>query len=157
MNRRQRRNLDAARKLAEPGSEILAYASGSGHARLSKGFIGVATCFILLFAIVLLVIHAVVIPGAVVIVVAIALLKPRRGVVLTGDAVLVFHKSIWSGRPNRLISQFPTSALMAAKSAGTRSSRVNLLFGTERVSLKEREFDRLLQAAVPPAVERPSA
>jgi hypothetical protein len=155
-NRRQRKNLDAARKLAGPRSDVLAYASGSGHARMSKGFIGLVTCFILLFAIVLVVIHAVVIPGAVIIVVAIGLLKPRRGLALTSDAVLVFHESIWSGRPNRLTSQFPISSLMAAKSAGARSSRVNILFGAEGVSLKEKEFERLLRAAVP-AVERPPA
>ena len=42
MNRRQRRRLDAARQLVGPDTTILAYGGGRGHARMSKGVVGLA-------------------------------------------------------------------------------------------------------------------
>jgi hypothetical protein len=110
MNKGQRKKLAAARRVAESGSEILAYGTGSGHARLSKGLVGLVVGFAVLLLVVLVLVHVVLIPGVVLVVVAIGLIRPKRGVALTPDAVLVFHESIWNGKPNRLILRSPASS-----------------------------------------------
>jgi hypothetical protein len=156
MSKRQYKKLDAARGIAGPGTEILAYGTGSGHARMSKGLIGLIVGFGLLFAVVLVAVHVVLIPGVVLVVVAIGLIRPKRGVALTPDSVLLFHESIWSGRPNRLILSDPAGALSAAGSPSTGTSRVSLLLGDERITLKRAEFEPLLRAAALSTHELPT-
>jgi 4-amino-4-deoxy-L-arabinose transferase-like glycosyltransferase len=155
MSKRQRKKLDAARRVNESGSEILAYGTGSGHARLSKGLIGLVVGFAVLFLVVLVLVHVVLIPGVVFVVVVIGLIRPKRGVALTPDAVLVFHESVWNGKPNRLILSSPASSFSASNPPISGGSRVSLLLGTERVTLKASEYERLLRAVAPPAVELP--
>jgi hypothetical protein len=155
MNKRQEKKLAAARGLAEPGAEILTYGTGNAHARLSKGLVGLVVGFVALFVIVLVAVHVVLIPGVVLIFVAIGLIRPKRGVALTADSVLVFHQSMWSGRPNRLILTAPISSFPIAVAPGTGRSGVSLHLGSERITVKTHEYERLLRAAVPPAVELP--
>ena len=153
-SKRQHKKLDAARRVAEPGSEILAYGTGSGHARMSKGLVGLVVGFAVLFVVLLVAVHVVLIPGVVLVVLAIALIRPKRGVALTPDAVLVFHESMWNGKPNRLILSTPADSFSASNTPSTGGSRVSVLLGTERVTLKTNEYERLLRGAVaPPAVE----
>ena len=156
MSKRQQKKLDAARGVAEPGTEILAYGTGSGHARMSKGLIGLIVGFGLLFAVVLVAVHVVLIPGVLLVVVAIGLIRPKRGVAVTPDAVLVFHESIWSGRPNRLILSSPAAALSASGAPSTGGSRVSLLLGNERITLKRSAFEPLLRAAALSTHELPT-
>jgi hypothetical protein len=155
MSKRQHKKLDAARRVAGPDVQILAYAAGTGHARISKGFVGLVVGFVVLFVAVLVVIHVALIPGVVVVVVAIGLLRPKRGVALTTDAVLVFHESMWNGAPNGLIVISPVAALSGADAARTGGSRVSVPLGTERITLKRDEIERLLRAAAPSSVEPP--
>jgi hypothetical protein len=155
MSKKQHKRLDAARQLAEPGTEILAYGSGTGHARMSKGLVGLIVGFALLFVVVLVAVHVVLIPGVVLVVVAIGLIRPKRGVAVTPDAILVFHESIWSGKPNRLILSAPAAALSASSGATTGTSRASLLLGTERITVKSNAFELLLRAAEPSTVELP--
>jgi len=156
MSKRQHKKLEAARRLAEPGSQIVAYGTGTGHARISTGLIGLLVGFAVLFVVVLVAVHVALIPGVVLVVVAIGLVRPKRGLALTPDAILVFHESMWNGTPNRLILSSPVSSLSAA-AAASGASRVTVLLGTERVTLKAPEFDRLLRASVPPTAEVPPA
>jgi hypothetical protein len=154
ISRRQQKKLDAARRVTESRPEVLAYGTGSGHARLSKSLIGLVVGFAVLFLVVLVLAHVVLIPGVVLVVVAIGLTRPKRGVALTPDAVLVFHESLWNGKPNRLILSSPASSFSASH-PNIGGSRVSLLLGTERVTLKANEYKRLLRAVAPPAVEPP--
>jgi hypothetical protein len=157
MTKKQRKRLDAARGVAGPCIEILAYGTGTGHARMSKGLIGLIVGFGLLFVVVLVAVHVVLIPGVVLVVVAIGLIRPKRGVALTPDAVLVFHENIWNGQPNRLILSSPADVLSASGTAGTRGSRVSLLLGNERITMKRNAYEPLLRAAAPlPIHERPT-
>lgn len=149
MSKRQHQKLDAARRIAEPGSEILAYGAGSGHARMSKGLVGLVVGFAVLFLVVLVTVHVALFPGVVLIVVAIGLIRPKRGVALTPDAVLVFHESMWNGKPNRLILSTPAASFSASNAPSTGDSRVSLLLGTQRVSFRKNEYERLLRAVVP--------
>ena len=155
MSKRQRRKLDAARHVAEPGSEILAYGTGNGHARMSKGLVGLVVGFAVIFVVVLVALHTVVIPGVVLVVVAIGLLRPKRGVAVTPDAVLVFHESVWNGKPNGVILRGPADSLSASGASSAGASRVTLHLGTERITMKANEFERLLRASRPPIVEAP--
>jgi hypothetical protein len=147
VSKRQQKKLDAARGVAGPGTEIFAYGTGNGHARMSKGLIGLIVGFGLIFAVVLVAVHVVLIPGVVLVVVALGLIRPKRGVAVTPEGVLLFHESIWNGRPNRLILSSPTAALSATGSPSTGTSRVSLLLGNERITLKQAEFEPLLRAA----------
>jgi hypothetical protein len=154
MSRRQYKKLEAAGQVAEPGTAILAYGSGTGHARMSKGFVGLVVGFAALFVVLLAAVHVVLIPGAVLVVVAIGLIRPKRGVAVTPDAVLVFHESIWNGRPTRLILSAPATSL-SASSGSNDASRASLLLGTERITLKRNVFALLLRAVEPSTVELP--
>jgi hypothetical protein len=154
--KRQSKKLDAARDVAEPGTEILAYGTGSGHVRISKGLIGLFVGFVLLFVVVLAAVHVALIPGVVLVVVAVGLARPKRGVALTPDAVLLFHESIWSGKPNRLLLSSPVAALSASGGQSTGTSRVSLLLGSERISMKRGEFEPLLRAAALSTPELPT-
>ena len=156
MSKRQHKKLDAARRIVDRGSEILAYGTGSGHARISKGLIGLVVGFAVLFVVVLIAVHVVLIPGVVLVVVTTGLIRPKRGVALTRDAVLVFQESMWNGKPNRLILSFPAASFSASNALSPRVSRVSFLLGTERITLKTNEYERLLRAVVPPAVELPA-
>ena len=155
INKRQAKKLDAARRVTESGSEILAYGTGSGHARLSKGLIGLVVGFALLFLVLLVLVHVVLLPGVVLVVLAIGLIRPKRGVALTPDAVLVFHESMWNGKPTRLLLSSPASSFSPSNPPNSGSSRVSLLLGAERVTLKTNEYQRLLRAVASPAVELP--
>jgi hypothetical protein len=153
MSKKQHKQLDAARRVAEPGSEILAYGTGTGHARMSRGLIGLVVGFVALFVVVLLAVHVVLIPGVVLVVVAIGLIRPRRGVAVTPDGVLVFHESMWNAKPNRLIFSGPAASFHTPTSS--TGSRVSVLLGPERVTLKTTHYERLLHAVAPPALELP--
>jgi hypothetical protein len=157
MTKKQDKKLAAARGIADPGARILTYGTGSGHARMSKGLIGLVVGFVAAFAVVLVTIHLVLFPGVILIVVAIGLIRPKRGVALTPDSVLVFHESLWGGKPNRLILSAPISSFQTAGALSTGSTRVTLDFGTERIAMKSNEYERLLRAVVPPVVEFPPA
>jgi hypothetical protein len=154
-SKKQRKKLEAARRVAAPGTLILAYATGTGHARISKSLVGLVVGFAALFVVVLLAVHVALIPGFVLVVVAIGLVRPKRGVALTPDAVLVFHESMWNGTPKSLIVSAPVASLSASDTATTGGSRVSLLFGTERITLKKDEFERLLRATAPTSLETP--
>jgi hypothetical protein len=144
MNRRQRRRLDAARQLVGPDTTILAYGGGRGHARMSKGVVGLAAGFLVVFVAVLALLHAVLLPGGVLLIVGIGMIRPRRGVALTPDAVLLLHESEWNGKPNRLILRAAPVAFVPTGSGSAGS--VSFQLGTERVTLKRREYERLLSA-----------
>lgn len=152
LSKRQHKKLEAVRRVAEPGTEILAYGTGSGHARLSKGLV---VGFVLLFVVVLVLVHVALIPGVIFVVVAVGLIRPKRGLALTPDAVLVFHESMWNGKPNRLLLTSPASSFSASNAPNASGSRVSLVLGAERITLKANEYERLLRAVVPPAVELP--
>jgi hypothetical protein len=155
MSRRQYKKLDAARRVTDGGEDVLAYATGKGHARISKGLICLVVGFAALFVVLLAAVHVVLIPGVVLVVVAIGLIKPKRGVAVTPDAVLVFHESIWNGKPNRLVLSAPAAELSAANLASTGAPRASLVLGAERITLKTEEFERLLRAVERPIVEHP--
>jgi hypothetical protein len=155
MTKRQCKKLDAARGLADPRSQIVAYGSGTGHARISTGLVGLVVGFVVVFVVVLVAVHVALIPGVVLVVVAIGLVRPKRGVARTPDAILVFHESVWNGTPNRLILSAPVASLSAAGAANNGASRVTVLLGTERITLKAADFDRLLGSTVLPTAELP--
>jgi hypothetical protein len=133
----------------------LAYATGTGHARISKGLVGLVVGFVVLFVVVLVAIHVALIPGVVLLVVAIGLIRPKRGVAVTTDAVLVLHESMWNGTPNGLIVSSPVAPLSGSAAGGTGGPRVSVLLGTERITLKRDEIERLLRAIAPATVEPP--
>jgi hypothetical protein len=156
MSRAVRNRFDAARRSAGPGKEILAYGSGIGHARMAKGAIGLAATFAVVFIFALVALHTVVIPGVLLVLVVIRLIRPKRGLALTPGAVLVFHESMWNGKPSRLILSAPVPAFVPDDATGTRGSRVFLHLGAERVTLKRKEYERLLGAVKSPGAELPA-
>jgi hypothetical protein len=157
MSRAVRKKLDAARRLADPGREILAYGSGVGQARMAKGAVGLAAGFAVVFLVVLVALHTVLIPGFLLVLMVIRLIRPKRGLALTNGAVLVFHESMWNGRPSHLIMSAPAPAFVPSDAAGTGGSRVFLHLGPERVTLKGKEYERLLRAVKRPGAELPAA
>ena len=98
-SRRQRKNLEAAQGIAGPGAPVLALGGGTGHPRITKGVIGLAVGFVLLFAVVLAFLHFVLIPGVVIVLVAVQMIRPRRGSPLRRRRSSCFTGAYGAGGP----------------------------------------------------------
>ena len=91
----------------------------------------------------------VLIPGALLIIVGAAMVRPRRGIALMSTGLLVMHESMADATPNRILFQAPLSALAAEihETAGTVQTNVFLELGPERVRIKRSTYESLLVAA----------
>lgn len=133
-----------AQELTRSG-DVIAYGSGWGHIRISKGLIGLAVAFGVAFIAVLVVLGQFLIPGFLLILIAVGLLQPRRGVALTANAVFLLHESMVNAMPTHVLFAAQPSVLMTEEGAGSRY--VRLRFGDERLRIKRKEFEPLRRAA----------
>jgi hypothetical protein len=133
----------AAKDVVGQGTNILVYGSGTGHPRMTKGFIVLAGVVVAVLALVLVLTHHLLLPGGLLILVAYRLLRPRRGVALTPTAVIVFHLSMWNGKPKRVLLTAPPAAFVPID--GSTTGRVSVQLGSECVTFKRQVFDHLLE------------
>ena len=69
----------------------------------------------------------------------------------------MLHRSIWSGRPNRLLLSVPPAAFVSTGPRSGDGNRVSLQIGNERVTLKQAEYERMLRDARSPTSDMPPA
>ena len=148
---KQRKTFEAARRCVGPNVKVLVVGNGTGHARMTKGLIGLIAAFAALFGLTLALLHVVLIPGALLFVVGIGLVRPRRGVALTPDGVFVLHESLWTGKPNRILLTALPAHFTPVGAKG--DSKVCVQLGSEQVTFKRHEYDRLLRAVQSQASE----
>ena len=147
----QNKTFRAALRCLGPGVDVLAFGNGTGHARMTKGLVGLLAAFAALFGLTLALLHVVLIPGALLLLVGIGLVRPRRGVALTADGVFVLHESLWTGRPNHLLLTASPADFTPVGAHGDSKVRVQL--GSELVTFKHQEYDRMLRAVQSHATE----
>ena len=149
--RKQHKTFQAALKCVGPEVKVIAFGNGTGHPRMTKGFVGLIAAFAALFSLTLALMHVVLIPGALLLLVGIGLVRPRRGVALTEDGVIVLHESLWTGHPNRILLTASPGHFTPVGAHGDSKVRVQL--GSEQVTFKQHEYERMLRAVQSHPVE----
>jgi hypothetical protein len=146
----QRRAMAAAHTLL--GAEVRAYAAGRAEARMSRAAgwtIGI-TAGIWLAALVVL--HVILLPGALVCLVLYDMIRPRRGVAVTDAGVAELSLRGLNAMPKSAIAVVGPDALSNPEIR--EGSKVGLRFPEEVVTMHERDFAWLVAAAA--AVGAPS-
>jgi hypothetical protein len=143
--RSRKKHVDAAMKVAPPGSIVRGYAVGNMSARFSTGAAVAIGVFGSVF-IIGLALGVIFYPGALLVLYINYSIRPPRGIASTDDAVLVLRRSFLNGRPSTLLGSVPSSALSGAQAV---ASKVHLTVDRETLILRRSEFDRLASAAVP--------
>jgi hypothetical protein len=153
MTRQQRRGQDAVRKLLGPGTDVLTFAFGRAHTRMTNGAWALIAIFGTAFVIVLVALKTVLIPGVLLIWILYNMIRPRRGVAVTGSGIVVTELSGWNGEPKRLTETLRSGALQAGI-RNARGSKVDVQLGADLITVKRSDFEALVAAApvdrVPP-------
>jgi hypothetical protein len=153
MTRQQRRGQDAVGKLLGPGTEVLTFAFGRAHARMTNGAWVLIAIFGTAFVIVLVAIKTVLIPGVLLILILFNMVRPRRGVAVTSSGIVVTELSGWNGSPRGVMETLPSGALRAGIRNAT-GSKVDVQLGADLITVKRSDFEALVAAApveqVPP-------
>jgi hypothetical protein len=142
-NGRNRKRAARAEQLA--GTGIVAYASGRGNVRFTGTFVTVAVGLGVLMVATVAASHRIVVPGVVVVLVALASIRPHRGVAVTRDAVLVLHESMMNALPNRIVSAHHPSELLAVEERADRRGHAYVRLGTEVVRLRRGSYETLVE------------
>jgi Protein of unknown function (DUF2510) len=147
-SRKNRKNLAKAQKIIGPSTDVAAYGSGAGKARITQGFIILVLCCLALSLLVYLNSGIVLIPGLLPIIIGASLVRPRRGVAVTPGGLIVMHESNLDASPNRILVGAPLDALDAhvQDADGSVQTSVDLEVGTERIRLKRAAFETLVLA-----------
>jgi hypothetical protein len=152
MNARQRRALEATRELLGAGTEVRRIATGRAHARMTNGVWALIGVFGAAFLFVLIVLHAVLIPGVLLVLILYGMVRPGRAVAVTDGAVLVLTLSGWNGKPNGILETLaPGSLRQGIRPAN--GGKVNVQLGSDLISLKRPDLEALVAAV--PTVEVP--
>ena len=147
MTRQQRRGQEAVQKLLGPGDEVMAFAFGRAHARMTTGAWSLIAIFGTAFVIVLVTFKTILIPGALLIWILYGMVRPRRGIAITDSGIVVTTLSGWSGSPKHVTQTLPHAALRAGIRNAT-GSKVDVQLGADLTTVRRRDFESLT-AAVP--------
>ncbi len=147
---RQRRHLQAARKAMGEAADVRAFAAGRANARWSSAARWVLGIFVAAFTGAIVLLHVVLLPGALVLYVLYDAVKPQRGVAVTGAGVAELKLSMMSGRPSSVLATTNHAALLESHIERVKG-KSGVRFGAEDVLLRDRDL-RMLQGAIPVAV-----
>jgi hypothetical protein len=154
MTRQQRRGQEAVQKLLGPGDEVMAFAFGRAHARMTNGAWTLIAIFGAAFVIVLVTLKTILIPGVLLIWILYGMVRPRRGVAVTRSGIVVTALSGWNGVPTHVTQTLPPGALRAGIRNAT-GNKVDVQLGAELITLKRPDFEALVgvvpDGQVPPA------
>lgn len=147
--RRKRKNLAKAQKVIGPSALVAAYGSGSGRARITRGFIILVCSYVVVSLAVFVLAGIVLVPGLVLIIIGASLLRPRRGIAVTSSGLIILHESMFDASPNRILLSAPLASLGAIirDGQGSVQTSVDLELGAERIRLKRATFETLLLAS----------
>lgn len=145
--RSQRRLLEAARKVMGENADVRAAAAGRANARWSRGARVVVGIFAVAFVLGVVLIHVILVPGVLVVVIVIETTVPRRCVIVTGTEVADLELSLVRARPTSVIAVANHAALFDSRLDRGQSGKSVVAFGTETVSLRRKDVERLRMAA----------
>ena len=147
---RQRRDLSAARKVMGEEAGVRAFAAGRANARWSAGARWSVGIFVAVFAGALVLLHVVLIPGALLGLIFYDMVRPRRGVAVTATGVVELKLGTMNGRPTSVLATTSHGVLVESHTGPVEGKR-EVRFGAERVALRDRDL-RTLQVAIPVSV-----
>jgi hypothetical protein len=146
-SKRTRRNSwKAAEKLLGPGVQIREVGFGRAQGRWTTTTIALLSIFGGAFMIALLS-GVVLIPGALLVIVIVNSAWPLRTVVVANQGVALLQRSIWTGRPNKVLALLPHDPLAAPFAEDPRRRAI----GADIVRFSEKELQRLTVALPAPA------
>ena len=151
LSRSQGRGIKATSKLL--GVEVVAYALGRAHARLPRWVVVTMIVFGTLFVAGIAFAHVVIYPGALLLVAFAYGIRPLRAVAVAENSVVVMSKSAWNGK-HSVLGVFPLEILRPIEEPSS-GARMKLAVGPDVVTLRRKDFDRLLAAAQSAGATRP--
>lgn len=128
------------------GAPIAAYAGGTGQVRFTGTFVTVAIGIGVASVAAIASSGRLIVPGVIVIVVALSSMRPRRGVAVTPDALLVLHESMVNALPNRVVAFGTLAEIDAVEGNGADAGHVRLHLGAEVIRMKRSAYDLLVVA-----------
>jgi len=144
-SKRSRRNgTRAAQRLLGPDVVIREIGFGRAHARLTTSAIALVSIFVVAF-IVALALGVVLIPGGLLLIVVLGLIRPPRAVVVTDHGTALLNRGIGTGRPTKVLALLAHDALPPPSALVSGIRAVPL--GPDRVSFSRKEIERLTTAA----------
>jgi len=150
----QRRGMDAARRIIG-ATDVRGFAAGRVEiARMTEGTWWVVGIFGAVFVFFFLVLHVILLPGALVFVLVYESVKPRRGVVVTGNGIVEFTMKGFNALPKSVMATTDYGALYQGR-ARSVGKGIGITFGSETVIVRERDYPVLLGAVPPVPVPGP--
>jgi len=147
MSERARKKLTASAGKVLGAGTVRGVFVGKAHARMTTPAaiaIGVfATAFV-----VAVVNGVVLFPGGIVLLLVISSIRPQRVVALTDDGVALISRSVFTGRPSKVLARLPHTVLTAP---GSLAQQGPVALGPDRVTFSRKERERLLRFVAPPA------
>jgi hypothetical protein len=147
---KQRRVLEGARRVMGEGAGIRVVAIGRANARWSDGARWTVGIFSAAFVLTFVILHVILVPGALVVLVLYDSVRPKRGVAVTAAGISELKLSLIKGRPSSVITSTDHAALFVPRLAETNDGKSAVAFGSEVVSLRGNDL-AMLQAFVPAA------
>lgn len=153
-DRNRRKSIKAAQKLL-PEAQITGYAIGRSGANPTVVVAAMVGTVAVTAGLLLALTGTFLLPGIIPMLIVQHVLSPPRGVVVAGQGIAVTHRSVWTGRPAKLVS---TMAHGFVQPTERSLGRVKVMVGAEPVWMTTGEEAVLRQAASqhPPATQIPN-
>jgi hypothetical protein len=142
-DRSRKKRAGDAQKMLEPGTAVRRFANGvtgpyptNTILLLVLSAVGITVVLSLLFG-------SVVGPGVIAVLLVYWAFNPPRALAVTDRGVVLFKRSMWTGKPTHVISLLSPGALQSAQ---TRGGYVQVLLGPETVWFTKREWAALAGA-----------
>ena len=140
--RAREKGMQKASTLLPPETRLRTYAVGRGHGRMTTGAMVAGGIFLAAF-VVALALGFILIPGGLLLVFVISEVRPPRAVVITDQGIGVLARSIWTGRPSKVLALLPLVPLRSPSPSGS----VVIALGPDRITFSRAEFNAVSAAA----------
>lgn len=159
LSRKQRKGLEATKRLLGPGADVRAYAAGRGAARMTTAAWIIIGGFCAAFVAMLAVYGVVLVPGFLAILVLYVSITRFHALAVTESGLVLLGVSRWTGLPSRPVALLPYAILWPPYAEPTRG-RVRVHLQHDYVTVRQHEYDQLVGAALqattaPVAVQQP--
>jgi len=148
----RKKHAQQAIKLLPQGTTIRAYVIGRAHARISNEAIIGGVIFAVAF-IVALMLGYILIPGGLLALYVFHQTRPPRSVAVSDQGLAVLGRSLWNGRPNKVVALLPPVRIGPAAPSGS----VTVQLGADRITFTNKEMRMLSDATASMAPGAPMA
>jgi hypothetical protein len=143
--RSRRKAIQAVERLVEPGAVVAAYAPGRTGPEPVRSVVGLLAGAIGVSVVIAVLTGVILIPGVLLLLVAYYVINGPRGIALANGGVVLVGRSLWTDRPNKVLTHVPYQAI--ASVTEDTGSRVRLNLGVEQIWVLRKEYERILMAA----------